>query len=66
MRTTITLDDDLLERSLQLTGPMERSALLREALQALIERESAKRLAQLGGTQPKLERAARRRSELAV
>lgn len=60
MRTTLTLDDDLLARAEALTGMKERTALLREALTALIERESARRLARLGGSDP---RAARRDGE---
>ena len=48
MRTTVTLDDQLFDQAAQLTGVRERGALLREALRALIARESAKRLAQLG------------------
>lgn len=62
MRTTITLDEQLLDRAAALTGVRERSALLRAALQALIERESARRLALLGGTEPDLEAAPRRRA----
>jgi Arc/MetJ family transcription regulator len=62
MRTTINLDDTLLERAQALSGVQERSALLREALTALIERESARRLAQLGGSQPDLSPIPRRRS----
>jgi len=62
MRTTITLDDALLERAQTLTGVKERSALLREALTALIQRESARRLAQLGGSQPELSSIPRRRT----
>jgi len=62
MRTTITLDDDLLERAAQLTGIEERPVLVREALKALIERESAKRLARLKGYDPKAEAGPRRRS----
>ena len=64
MRTTITIDDDLLARAARLTGPLDRSAMVREALKALIERESAKRLARLGGTQPNLKVAARRRPKI--
>jgi Arc/MetJ family transcription regulator len=62
MRTTVTLDDDLLARAEQLCGHLERSALLKEALRALVERESARRLAALGGSQPALEPIPRRRS----
>jgi Arc/MetJ family transcription regulator len=61
MRTTVTLDDRLLDQASQLTGVRERGILLREALTALIERESAKRLARLGGTEPQIEAAPRRR-----
>jgi Arc/MetJ family transcription regulator len=66
MRTTIVLDDDLLARVVKLTGPMDRSAMVREGLKALIERESARRLARLGGTQGKLKAAPRRRQEPAA
>ncbi len=62
MRTTINLDDALLEHARSLSGVQERSALLREALTALIQRESARRLAQLGGSQPGLTPIPRRRS----
>ena len=61
MRTTVNIDDELLAKATKLAGPMDRSAILSEALRALIERESARRLARLGGTQPKLEAAPRRR-----
>ena len=61
MRTTVTLDDQLLDQATQLTGVRERGVLLREALTALIERESARRLARLGGTEPEIEAAPRRR-----
>jgi len=61
MRTTVTLDETLLNRAQLLSGVQERSALLKEALSALIQRESARRLARLGGTEPQLERVARRR-----
>lgn len=63
MRTTLALDDALLARAGDLTGITEKSALVREALKALIERESARRLALLGGSQPDLVVAPRRRSE---
>ena len=52
MRTTVTLDDQLLERAVALTGWRECGPLLREAPNALIERKSAKRLARLGGSDP--------------
>jgi metal-responsive CopG/Arc/MetJ family transcriptional regulator len=61
MRTTVTLDEALLDRARKLSGLHERSALLREALAALIQRESARRLARLGGTEGKLESPPRRR-----
>jgi Arc/MetJ family transcription regulator len=63
MRTTLALDDDLLTKAQTLTGVSEKTALVREALRALIQRESAKRLALLGGTEPQLEAVPRRRSE---
>ncbi len=62
MRTTVNIDDELLDKAARLTGPMDRTAILSEGLRALIERESAKRLARLGGTQPALKAAPRRRS----
>jgi hypothetical protein len=61
VRTTVTLDDQLLDLAARLTGVRERGVLLREALQALIERESARRLARLGGTEPDLAQPSRRR-----
>jgi Arc/MetJ family transcription regulator len=62
MRTTLALDDDLLAEAQRLTGMKEKTALVREGLTALIERESARRLARLGGTEPELEEIPRRRS----
>ena len=62
MRTTVTLDDALLARAEQLCGDLERSALLKEALRALVQRESAKRLAALGGSEPALETITRRQA----
>jgi Arc/MetJ family transcription regulator len=61
MRTTLALDDDLLAEAQRLTGMTEKTALVREALRALIERESARRLARLGGTQPAATEIPRRR-----
>ena len=61
MRTTVTLDEKLLEEAARVTGMTERSALLRAGLIALIERESARRLARLGGTEPQLRPVPRRR-----
>ena len=60
MRTTIALDDDLLRIAQEYTGVEERTALIREALKALIERESARRLASLGGSMPRLKNIPRR------
>ena len=62
MRTTVTLDDELLERAGEAMGITERSQLLHEGLKALIEREAARRLIQLGGTMPHATLPARRRS----
>jgi Arc/MetJ family transcription regulator len=62
MRTTINIDEELLAKAAKLAGPLDRSAVIHEGLKALIERESAKRLARLGGTQPKLKAAPPRRS----
>ena len=62
MRTTVTLDDQLLAKAEQLCGHLERSALLKEALGALVQRENARRLAVLGGSEPNLEPTPRRRS----
>lgn len=62
MRTTLNIDDDLLERARELSGINEKTALVRSGLEALIARESAKRLAKLGGTDPDLEDIPRRRS----
>ena len=63
MRTTIALDDVLLEQAKGLTGVAETTALVREALRALIQRESAKRLALLAGSEPDLQDTSRRQSE---
>lgn len=62
MRTTLALDDDLVREAQRLTGTTEKSALVRQALRALIERESARRLAQLGGSEPDVEPGPRRRT----
>ena len=61
MRTTVAIDDQLLERARALSGIKETSGVLREALKALIERESARRLARLGGSEPGLKDIPRRR-----
>jgi Arc/MetJ family transcription regulator len=63
MRTTIALDDDLVAKAQAFTGIEEKSSLVREALKALIERESARRLARLGGSEPGLRARPRRRPE---
>jgi Arc/MetJ family transcription regulator len=63
MRTTLALDDDLVSTAQEYTGIAEKTALIREALKSLIERESSRRLAALGGTMPKLEDIPRRRIE---
>lgn len=64
MRTTVVLDDELLEKAQALTDLKEKSSLLKEALKALIERESARRLANLGGIAPNLSDIPRRQTEL--
>ena len=61
MRTTLDLDDELVKRAQSHSGLREKSALVREAPRALIERESARQLARLGGSQPDLASALRRR-----
>jgi Arc/MetJ family transcription regulator len=61
MRITIALDDELVAKAQAFTGMKEKSSLVREALKALIERESARRLARLGGTESKLKALPRRR-----
>lgn len=65
MRTTINLDDDLLAEAQRIAGLKERTALIHEGLRALIQRESARRLARLGGTERGLRRVPRRRSRVA-
>jgi len=63
MRTTVTIDDELLAQAQEATGIEERASLIRAGLKLLVEREAARRLALLGGTMPELERTPRRRSE---
>ena len=63
MRTTLALDDKLVARAQELTGLKEKPALIREALKALIARESARRLSILGGSQPDIKPTPRRRPE---
>jgi Arc/MetJ family transcription regulator len=62
MRTTVTLDDELIAKAQQLSGIKERTAVLHEALRALIAREAQRRLARLGGTEPRVKPIPRRRS----
>jgi Arc/MetJ family transcription regulator len=65
LRTTVNLDDQLLEKARRVTGVEGRTDLIHEGLRALIERESARRLARLGGTEYELQPVSRRRSESA-
>ncbi len=64
MRTTVNLDDELLREAQRLTGIKERTALIHEGLRVLVQVESGRRLAMLGGTEPDLEEIPRRRSPL--
>lgn len=64
MRTTIALDDDLIAKAQAYTGLEEKTALVREALKALIQREAARRLANLGGSQPGIVAGPRRRTDV--
>ena len=61
MRTTINLDEHLIEEAQRVTGTLERTALIHQGLRALISRESARRLARLGGSEPRLTAPRRRR-----
>jgi Arc/MetJ family transcription regulator len=63
MRTTLNIDDQLLAEAQGMTGLAEKTSLVREALKALIERESARRLARLGGSEPQLQPVPRRQSD---
>ena len=65
MRTTVNLDEHLLEEAQEMTGITERTALIHAGLRALVEREAARRLAQLAGTEPELEDVPRRRPKSA-
>ena len=65
MRTTLNLDDELVRQARELTGIKEKTAVVHAGLEALIARESARRLAKLGGTMPDLELAPRRRAAAA-
>jgi len=62
MRTTVNIDDQLLADAQRIMGVSEKATLLREGLKALIERESARRLARLGGSEKHLKPVPRRRS----
>ena len=62
MRTTINIDDEILKKASQLTGIKEKTALVRQGLEALISLESSKRLARLGGTEKSLRPIPRRKS----
>jgi Arc/MetJ family transcription regulator len=61
MRTTLALDEELVTKAQALTGLKQKSSLVREALEALSERESARRLARLGGSEPEIDSRSRRR-----
>ena len=63
MRTTLNIDDQSLGEAQRITGMTEKAALVREGLRALIERESARRLAKLGGSEPQLQPIPRRRPD---
>ena len=64
MRTTLNIDDELLKEAARLSGIDEKTAVVRAGLEALISRESARRLAALGGSEPRLRQSRRRRSHL--
>jgi Arc/MetJ family transcription regulator len=64
MRTTITLDDELVERAQRMTGINDKSTLLKTALTRMVQQEAAKRLIQLGGSDPDAKAAPRRRWKL--
>ncbi|MDN5873500.1 MAG: type II toxin-antitoxin system VapB family antitoxin [Sinobacteraceae bacterium] len=63
MRTTVNLDKELLEKAQKMTGVSERTALINEGMRALIARESARRLARLGGSDPAASAGRRRRPD---
>ena len=65
MRTTLNIDDQLLAEAQRISGVKEKTALVREGLRALIERESARRLARLGGSESQLKPIPRRQPESA-
>jgi Arc/MetJ family transcription regulator len=66
VRTTVTIDDELIDQAMALSGTRETSALLKQGLRALIEQESARRLARLGGSDPAATAAPRRRGSSAA
>ncbi len=61
MRTTLNIEDNLLDKAIKITGIKEKTALVKLGLEALIARESARRLAKLGGTQKQLQEIPRRK-----
>jgi Arc/MetJ family transcription regulator len=61
MRTTVAIDDELFAKAQKFAGVTEKSAVIREALKAFVEREAARRLARMGGTQPNAKAPPRRR-----
>jgi len=63
MRTTLNIKDDILKKAIKLTGIKEKTNLVNKGLEALIALESSKRLARLGGTEKKLKKIRRRRSQ---
>lgn len=63
MKTTLNIEDKLFDKAQRVSGLKEKAALIQEGLRALIERESARHLARLGGTEPQLKPAARRKTE---
>lgn len=64
MRTTVTIDDELLEKASEYSGITERSALIRHALQTLVQLEAGRRITKLKGTLPNLKAPPRRRFKL--
>jgi Arc/MetJ family transcription regulator len=63
MKATIAIDDELFAKAQEYTGLQQKSALVREALRALVEREAARRLARIGGTEPNAKAPPRRRPQ---
>ena len=64
MRTTLNLDDALIEQAMRLTGIRQKTALVHAGLEALLAREADRRLAALGGTQPAMRSVRRRRAQI--